>query len=221
MFLSRVVALVLLICGLAFAWSMVFKPSVLTVIGEGKINVPAEKFTLIVTRVASGPDITAALKAGEDGIKLLKETAKTVAGSDIEIQESFYQVQPNTVPQGASYTTVYQVAYAFQVTSKNPTQASELIKSLYLDGATTVSSVSFSSADQKKTDQEARVEAVKDAKERANNIARAAGKNLGRLVSISDDNMESTSTVGQKGENNSSLGKIDITKRVSAVYEIW
>jgi uncharacterized protein YggE len=123
------------------------KPSVLTVVGEGKVSATPEKMSLIVTKVTSGVDVDKVISEGENGLRSLKETARSIAGGDAEIQESFYQLAPTTANRAGVLVTLYQVANAFQVTTKNVDKSSDLVKSLYLDGATTVSNVSFVPAD--------------------------------------------------------------------------
>ena len=58
------------------------------------------------------------------------------------------------------------------------------------------------------------MKAVADAKTQAQLIAQSAGKHLGRVLSIQDDNAAAASSV-QTGTD------INIVKRVAVVYELW
>jgi len=195
-----------IIVGIWFVNTYVIRPSAITVVGEGKLSTKPEEVSLIVTRVDASSDIVGAIDQGEQSLNKLTATARTLA-TDAQIQKSFYRVSPSANGQ-------YIVANAFSLKTKNVSQLGSLIKSLYQNGATTISNVSFTSADKDETDQEARLLAVKDAKEKARMIAKSAGKRLGRLISITDDNVAPASSVST-GTN------IDIVKQVSVIYEIW
>ena len=98
-----------------------------------------------------------------------------------------------------------------------------MIKSLYIEGATSVSNVTFESTNKEEISQEARSLAVKNAKEEAKSIAKAAGKRVGKLISISDDNQEVSSTVTNINNqvDNANFSNVSIIKTVSVIYEIW
>ncbi len=196
---------------------LVFRPSTLTVVGEGVLEFEAEKVSMIVTRADSGTDSVNTINEGDININLLIESAKGEAGIDAKITQAFYQVQPVALQSGVQY----QAVNAFSLETSNVAATNQIIKTLYRDGATTISNVSFSSADKELTAQKARSLAVEDAKKEAKNIAKAAGKRLGRLVSISDDNQTSQSTISNVNPNNQSFSTVSTTKRVSVIYEIW
>ncbi len=200
---------------------MLFKPSTITVAGEGKLQVAPDQVSMIVTRVNSSTDVNRAVTEGEAGIRVLMDTATNVAGKTTEIKKSFYQLQPAPTADKTGYR--YQVANAFSLTSKDVSKATELIKTLYQDGATTVSNISFIAKDQEKSEQLTRQFAVKNAKQQAEKIAAATGKRLGRLISISDDNAQSSSTIGTQSNDasGSAFDQIELSKRVSVMYELW
>lgn len=196
---------------------LIFRPSTLTVIGEGILEFEAEKVSMIVTRADSGKDSVNTINEGDINIKLLIDSAKIEAGEDVKITQAFNQVQPVALQSGIQY----QAVNAFSLETSNVAATNQIIKTLYRDGATTISNVSFSSTDKELTAQQARNLAVEDAKKEAKNIAKAAGKRLGRLVAISDDNQNSQSTISNVDTNNQSFSTVSTTKRVSVIYEIW
>lgn len=200
------------------ALSSFFPRSSINIIGVGRTNVAPEKVSFIVSRVNSGSDVVRTLDEGEAGIKSLINTTRSIVGADVEIKKTFYRLIP---PSGTQ--TLYQVINAFSVTARQVNKINELVKSLYLEGATTVSNVSFESSNKSVTEQQARELAVKDAKAQAQRIAKAAGKRLGKLISITDDNTSATSTIGTDNQSGASLSldEIEIVKQVSVVYEIW
>ncbi len=102
------------------------------------------------------------------------------------------------------------------------TMASKMIKTLYGDGATSVTNIAFSSTNKEEVEQEAREDAVKNAKANAKRIAKASGKRLGRVVLIKDDNKAASGTVSSnKNSTTSEFSNVSISKIVSIIYEVW
>lgn len=184
--------------------------STITVNGESKTVAKADSVSLVATRVNSGTGIALAIDDGENGINTLVNTAKKLAGSTAEIKKTFYQV--------TSQTNGYSVANAISIKSTNVKDVSTLIKELYANGATSVSNVTFESTDLAGVEQKARTDAFKDAQEKAKRMAKSAGKRLGKVLSITDDNTGTTSTVKDLKTNDGT--SISISKNVSVVYEI-
>ena len=219
----------LLIIGALFLVKQIFfRSAVITVVGTGRLTAKPSKVEMLVTQVDSNPDPIVAVSNSENSIDKLTTKAKNLTGDKIEIQRSFYQMTPSVV----SGDVIYQVVNVFKITA-DPDKASELIKMFYSEGATTVSNVNFIPENQDEVTQEARKAAVKDAKIEARNIARASGKRLGRVVSISDDLIDANSTVstedamvegGETAQINYTNGvpsEIDIAKSMSVTYQIW
>lgn len=205
-----------------------FKPAVISVVGTGRLTAKPAQVEMLVTQVDSNPDPVVAVSNGENSIDKLVTNAKNIAGDDVEIQKSFYQVTPSVV----SGDVLYQVVNVFKITANDPSLASDLIKMFYSQGATTVSNVNFIPENQDEVTQEARKAAIKEAKKEAKDIARASGKRLGRIVSIGDDLIDANSTVSTDGAaegeeaaqvnyTNGVPSEIDIAKSMTVTYQIW
>lgn len=212
-----VVCIVLTYYTQAIVRTSMFPSSSLTIVGVGKLDVVPEKATFIVTRVNEGRDPVSAINEGEAGIQSLINTTRSIAGGSVEIKKSFYQIAQNG--------SLYQVANAISVSTNEIEKVNELVKSLYRDGATTLSPASFTTADENKTIQQARELAVKDAKRQAEQIAKASGKRVGKILTVADDNAGASSVIGSdKGQNTQqtfALNDIQVTKRMQVVFELW
>ncbi len=203
-----------------------FKPAVITVIGRGKLSVAPAKVEMTVTRVDSSVDPVVAVNQGENSTKLLIDESKKII-SNPDVQRAFYQITPTVV----GGDKLYQVVNVFKLTNYEPAKTSDLIKTLYTQGAITITNVSFLPAEQADVTQEARRMALKDAREQAKKIAQAAGKRVGRIVTITDDLNEVSGTISseQSGESQSPMvdflaaapDQIELSKVVSVTYEIW
>jgi len=100
------------------------------------------------------------------------------------------------------------------------TLANGLIKNLYANGATSITSIAFSPENKAEVEQQARDLAFQDAKEQATKMAKSVGKRLGRIISIADDQAEVEGTVSS-AQGADGTSNIEISKQVSVVYEIW
>lgn len=229
-FLVRYKLLLVLLGGLALVWLVLkplfFKPAVITVVGTGKLEVTPAKVEMTVTRVDSSVDPVVAVNQGETNTKVLIDESKVLLGEP-DIQRAFYQITPTVV----GGDRLYQVVNVFRLTSSDPGKTSELIKSLYTKGAITITNVNFLPTEQEDATQEARRLALQDAREQAKLIAKAAGKRVGRVVTITDDLNQASGTISSK-ENMAQNAmpsdfvaavpdKIEVSKVVSVTYEIW
>ncbi len=214
------IGVVLLIVNRLFA-----DPAVITVVGTGKLQVVPAKVEMTVSRVDSSVDPVVAVNQGENNTKILIDKSKSML-SNPDIQRAFYQITPTIV----GGDKLYQVVNVFKLTSYEPVKTSELIKSLYTNGAITVNNISFLPDKQEDVTQEAREAALKDAREQAKKIAKAAGKRVGRIVTITDDLSEVSGTVSSQEQGGDVASadfsaaapeRIEVAKIVSVTYEIW
>ena len=197
-----------------------FPPLPISVIGSGQATAKPLDVSFIVTKISRSTDPVAAINEGDIGMKILTDTATSVVGTDAEIKRSFYQV----VPVAAGASSAYQVANAFSVKTTQVDKTSELVRSLYRDGATSISNLSFSPENRESVEAKARTEAVKNAYKQAQAIAKSVGKRVGKVISITDDNTPAGSTVGKNQQDSSSqspFGEIEINKNVSVMYQLW
>ena len=221
---KKIISTFIIIFGAAWLIKLVFfKPAVISVVGVGTLTAKPAKVEMLVTKVDSNPDPVLAIMAAEESITAITAKAKELAGEDVEIQKSFYQVTPSVVTGDIN---------VFKITSQDSSKATDLIKGFYASGVTTISGVNFIPEDREKVTQEARKAAIKDAKQQAKNIARASGKRVGRIISIGDDFSKGNSTVSTDGSSNTDseatlnyVGgvptEIDISKSMTVTYEIW
>lgn len=117
-----------------------------------------------------------------DQIKKLGVDAK-------DIQTISYNVYPQydyTTP--TQKITGYQVSTNYEVTVRDFTKINDLLASATSFGANTVGSVNFDLSDDLKNQKlnEARVQAVDEAKTKASGLTKAAGITLGKIINVSE-----------------------------------
>lgn len=212
--LSKIITLVSLVIIAVFSMLTFLKLSsttaTISVTGKSEISAKPDSVKFIVTRINTGIDVSATIDDGTSGINKLITVTKGLGGEDIEIKQTIYQ----TTNTG----TAYSVANGFSVKTPNIDKIDTFIKNLYASGATSVSNVTFESNDIKNVEEKLRSQVYTDAKDKAKRIARSAGKRLGKVVSIVDDDTTITSTVEDLKNND---GLINISKSASVIYKIW
>ena len=84
--------------------------------------------------------------------------------------------------------TGYQVSTSYEVTIRDFTKINDILGSATSFGANTVGGVNFDLSDDLKNQkmEEARVQAVTDAKTKAEGLAKAAGISLGKIINVSE-----------------------------------
>lgn len=228
---ALVISILSLIALLVAVKMIFFKPAVISVVGTGRLTAKPDQVEMLITRVDSNPDPILAINNGEDSINKITAKAKEIAGEEVKIQKSFYQVTPSV----ATGDVLYQVVNVFRITADDPTKAADLIKGFYSSGATTVSGVNFIPENQEQVTQDARKAAIKDARKQAKSIARASGKRVGHIISISDDLSQGNSNVSTEGQTESDQqgekpkiqyasgvpSEIDVAKSMTVTYQIW
>lgn len=185
--------------------------STISVTGKADISAKADYVKFVVTKVNTGTNVSQTIDDGINNINRLISVAKLSEGNEVEIKKTFYQISGDS-------TTGYSVANAFSVKTSKTETVDLLIKKLYESGATTVSNVTFESEDIKNVEENLRKEVYADAKDKAQRIAKSAGKRLGKVISITDDDTSITTTVEDLTSNS---GLINISKSASVVYKIW
>ena len=209
--ITGVLVVVLLVGG--WAWFGRQKMSV-TVTGTGSMVVPVGQVSLVVTAAASGNTAGDAITYGETLMLNLVDVTKKMMGNDTEIRKSFYQLTPET---GGKFV----MANAISIKSSSVIKTSDLIRSLFANGANTVSAVTFIPKDIAKVEDQVRSEAIKNARVRADVLAKVTGKKVGNLVSITDDDSELGGTVNDNAAINSNFSTVRVEKKISVLFEIY
>ena len=189
---------------LAFLWSLTLlaapaladesTPSI-SVTGEGSAELAPDMaiVNLVVTRVA----VTAreALDANNQAMAKVLAAMRERGIAEKDLQTSNFSIQPRyaQLPRSASGERPapridrYQVRNSLSVRVRDLARLGEIIDQSVTLGVNEGGSVQFTNADPSQALEQARVAAVKDAMSRAETLARAAGVEVGRILSLSDN----------------------------------
>jgi uncharacterized protein len=158
--------------------------------GEGKVSVTPD-----IAKVTLGIEETgASLKTVQNAVntksKILTDAVKKLGIAESDIKTTSYNVYPQyDYLNSAQRITGYQVSTNYEVTVKDFDKVNDIVVAATASGANMVGNVSFDLNEKTKTEKmnEARALAVKDAKGKAEGLAKAAGINLGKVINVSEN----------------------------------
>jgi len=222
--LKIIVILIALLIGFYIKLNYLDRPTLITVVGEGRIKVEPKivKFTVTILNVS--PTSTQALA---DNNRLVRDVTSVLKNSGVEekdISLSYVRVIP---PQTTLGQTSFQAVNSAQVTLKDISKFDNLVFQLYAAGAQSVSNIVFTTENSKDLEKQAVSLAINEAKQRAKEIAKSMGKRLGRMVSMATVEVgEAGALSGEKktveleGAITSSPSQIEIARQASIVFEL-
>ncbi|MGB9001293.1 MAG: SIMPL domain-containing protein, partial [Pseudolabrys sp.] len=160
-----------------------------TVTGEATVAVPPDS---AVIRIGVSSLEKTAREAGEANAKQMTAVLTTVKASGIaerDIQTSRLSLQPQYDPNkgGTARLTGFQANNQVTIRIRDIDNLPTVLDRAIAAGANEMSGIEFVVSDQSKLLDQARDEAIADARRKAELYARAAGAKLGQVVSISEE----------------------------------
>jgi len=163
-------------------------PHTITVSGEGEIKAVPDEAVLTAGVESTGVTADAALAANRRAMNDVFATLKSRGIPDRSIQTSNFSVSPQYAsgPHTVPKVVGYQVSNSVSVTIDDLAKLGPAIDALVAAGANSMGGISFSIHDPKPLLKQAREAAVKDATDRAETYAQAAGLSVGPVVQLSE-----------------------------------
>jgi hypothetical protein len=164
------------------------QPHTITVSGEGEIKAVPDEAILTAGVESTGATADAALAANRRAMNSVFAELKRQGIPDRSIQTSNFSVSPQydsgkrTVPKVVGY----QVTNGVSVTIDDLAKLGPAVDALVASGANSMGGISFTIRDPKPLLKLAREAAVKDAMDRAETYAQAAGLSVGPVVQLSE-----------------------------------
>ena len=177
------------------------------------VAVKAETVAMIVSQVSVVDGVEAAISQSEREVTKLMTAAKAAGGDGSEVKKGVLQT---TVQTGGK--TV--VANAISIKGVEADRATTLIKEMYAGGATGVSEVTFGVEDEKSLESKARKAAMEEARIRALDAAKMAGRSLGGVKIIEEETPMVTTAAGEAGKTGEGGEMVTAIKKVVVVYEL-
>jgi uncharacterized protein len=204
----------------------------ITVSGEGEVKGVPDQALLtagVVTQAATAAD---ALASNRRAMNAVFAELKRQGIPDRALQTSDFNVSPQYAPQREEGDTRprivgYQVSNSVAVTVDDLQKLGPAIDALVASGANSMGGVTFAIRDPKPLLRQAREAAVKDAMDRAQTYAKAAGLVLGRIVNISEGGAQAPHPVframafdGADKATPIAAGEQTVSAQVTVTFEI-
>ncbi len=164
----------------------------LSVSGDGEVRAAPDQSNLSAGVTTQAATAAQALAANTRAMNAVFATLKRLGIPDRDIQTSDFSVQPQyqTYKPGTSgpqRIVGYQVSNNVNVTVEDLDKTGPVLDALVSSGSNQIGGINFSIHDPKPLLQTARQAAVKDAIDRAQTLAKAAGVTLGPILTIQDE----------------------------------
>jgi uncharacterized protein YggE len=164
-----------------------------TVNGQGKVSYVPDLGYVTVGVSSKGATAEEAWAKNNAAIKKLFEVLKAHGIDPKDYQTSNLNVTPEySRPENEElrgHIVGYVVSYDLRITVRKLDDMGALLDDMVKNGANRNVSISFGLADTEKLMDEARIKAIADARRKAELYAKAAGTNLGKVISISEVQM--------------------------------
>ena len=154
--------------------------------GVGKVYANPDVAYINIGVHTENEDPKAALTANTAQAQDVIEAIKAAGVEEEDIQTSNFNIYPSNQygTMGETLGTVYMVDNTVYVTIRDLTKLGTMLEAVVSSGANTINGIQFDITDKDTLASEARTKAVEDAQKQAEDIANAAGVELGELMYV-------------------------------------
>lgn len=161
----------------------------ISVSGIGRVRVKPNIATTSIGVETTAATLAEATSQSNARMSAIIERIKGLGVAEKDIQTTAYNVYPVTHSprQGESpKITGYRVSNQLSITIRKIDDVGKILDAVVAAGANNVYGISFGVDDSASYQQQARAAAIKDAQDKAGQLAKAAGIGLGKVISISE-----------------------------------
>jgi uncharacterized protein YggE len=202
-----------------------------TATGSGKVSAAPDEATMSFGVTKQAADAKSALDQASTAAAQVAAALKKAGVADKDIQTQNVSVYPqyNSPPSGQRATiTGYQASIGVAVTARDLAKLGDLISAANRAGADTVNGPTFTIAEDSPYRDQATAQAVASARRSAEAMAKAAGRTLGPVVSMSSTGQTNVRVpLGAAASLDSAAasvpiqpGQLDVTSDVTVVYQL-
>ncbi|NPV55484.1 MAG: SIMPL domain-containing protein [Anaerolineae bacterium] len=198
--------------------------------GTGVVYLTPDLAYITVGVRSEEANVANALNSNTAQSQRIRDALTQLGVEDKDIQTSAFNVYPNTPysPEGQPLDTTYVVENTVYVTVRDLQSLGQLLDEVVKAGANTIYGISFDVQDKSTAITEARQQAIQNARKNAEEVASAAGVELGDLININVYSSGYASPMegkvyGSGGDFTNvpvASGQMTITVTADLVYEI-
>ena len=186
-----VFSMIVLAAGTACAAGADPAPRTVTMSGQGIAKAAPDQAQFSTGVITQGNTAALALAANSRAMNAVFATLKRLSIADKDIQTSNFSLSPQYQvykpgTNGPQRIVGYQVSNNVNVTVEDLDRTGAVLDALVSSGSNQIDNIGFSIRDTSTLLKQARAAAVKDAVDRAQTYAKAAGVALGRILSIQE-----------------------------------
>jgi uncharacterized protein len=159
--------------------------NVVIVSGNAAVEVAPDTLSVNFGVETEGKDIRAIVAENNKKFAALMKSLQSFDLTTSELRTSHFRLSSSPFEREA-VDTVYAVSNELGITRHDTHQAESLVQAAIDAGATSVSDLQFSVADEKAVQDQCMEVAFKDAERKAQNLARLSKRALGRVVAVTD-----------------------------------
>ena len=202
------------------------------VTGTAEIQVVPDTATFSFAVVKKDKSVAVAKRENDETITKVTDLAKRFGIAQTDVKTDYISVKevtkrvkiPNSDDDDDEYENVfdgYNVSRSLVIKLRDMKKFESFLTALLEAGINNVSNVVFSSSELRKYKDQARAQAVRAAKEKAQAIASEIGQTIGKAVSIEEENIDGySSPYANRSQNSFSTSDDDDDVEVAAVGTI-
>jgi uncharacterized protein YggE len=202
------------------------KTDMFTISGEGKVTVTPDVAILNLGMTTQKNSVKLAQAEANTVVNNLTKAIKELGVSDKDIKTTNYSVYPSyDYPKISGYT----VNINLTVTVRDIDRVNDILDKAASLGVNSVGNIQFTVDEEKlkELNREARLKAIKDAKDKASELANLSGMTLGKIVNIQEGSNRSypvpmyakADMIAGGGGAEVQPGSTDVTSSVTLFYE--
>ncbi len=203
----------------------------ITISGEGKIQAKPDIAMVTLGVVSQATNVASAQKDNTEKMNKITKAMKDLGIDEKDLKTINYSIYPRyNYESGRQNIIGYDVSQSLEVKIRDLDKISSVLSKAAGLGANQVGSLAFTFDDPEKLKVEARSEAIKNAKEKAQVLTDELGVNLGRVIDFSESSNAAQppkyyaeKALGMGGDGASpdiQTGENEITANVTITYEI-
>jgi uncharacterized protein len=201
----------------------------INVSGTGQVMLTPDIAYINIGVTTEGEDAAQALDQNNERVQGVISALRAQGVAAEDIQTSFFNIYPsqNFDREGQPMDTRYVVNNTVFVTVRNLNNLGQLLNVVVTSGANTINGITFDLADRSEALSQARAQAVTNARDLAEELAIAAGLELGEIQTISTVTGFVPGPVFGRGAGEAmaadvpiSTGQLTITADVNVVFQI-
>lgn len=163
----------------------------ITIQGEGEVNAKPDIAMVSLSVVSEKKTVKEVTADGNEKMNKVVEVVKGLGVSADDIKTTQYSLYPNYFyPErspGKAIIDGYKLDQTLSVKVRDLAKVEDIVDKAVVAGSNQIGGLSFEIDDDSSLRADARAEAFKDARAKAESMASAAGVNLGRVITFSED----------------------------------